>query len=745
MPEVLKRKCTSFFTKEDRETVKDAVAQIHMIMTNASILMRAYYIQNYDETFGDKPLTVLDYKRVLKIDTELLDICCEVVRGKTKLNVRESKNPKKSETDKEKKEETKKVEKKKEKLDTFDKVLLCFQSLNLKTVETTLSLSHILMYSVESLVTGYTTNIWMHYRKYVLRYIRCMVLRALNVEQSTEAISYKVRKLAGHLLEGDALPEGWEIDGIDMQELKEVLVPENRKVGVNLKYDAKSRPWVFLAFMVNINRRLETDFLDISHKYRKLLNPLPMTTSFIPNHIRLDTAGMMQLLMTSDKIEQFVNLYELETGIKLKMKNKANMLCSYKTLSGRSTTLQEDAQFMTELWKFNCNITNNKKNKGVFSKKRHLDELWVFDNSVVTDGYAISFQVTPESEFKKTVRFPTGPREKKIKDSDSEVKEFMDLSDPKFKLWLKKNMFYELSNDPGKNDISAMTNGKKTVRYTSAERDKQNFKKRRQKHSKKKRVSAKVDGTYGEMVNPSVHDYESQYMSLYQRNSCRFLPFKDYVVSWKQMEDVGRRIYRKAYFRQAKVLVYNKNKSSEHRYFNKVKKTFTTPWVRQFADKKFEFYENNQDAIVKKIEVTANRVCSHDEKIVIGWGDWGRNPNLKHSAPTPGIGFRRRAAKHFPLTVTVPERNTSKTCPFCRTKTLEHPTLERVEKEPITRHHLLRCTNVECKSRWWNRNNAGSFNILYRMYETIWPDQHPCQSCGASTLPTQLNLQVEEK
>ena len=89
MKEVLKRKCTSFFTKEDRETVKDAVSQVHTVMTNASVLMRAYYIQQYEEMFEDKPLEVSDYDKVMPIDEDLLKICCDVVTGDVKLVTRE--------------------------------------------------------------------------------------------------------------------------------------------------------------------------------------------------------------------------------------------------------------------------------------------------------------------------------------------------------------------------------------------------------------------------------------------------------------------------------------------------------------------------------------------------------------------------------------------------------------------------------------------------------------------------------
>ena len=153
------------------------------------------------------------------------------------------------------------------------------------------------------------------------------------------------------------------------------------------------------------------------------------------------------------------------------------------------------------------------------------------------------------------------------------------------------------------------------------------------------------------------------------------------------------------------------------------------------------WFEKTKDMVAQRIEATACKVVDAiidvDEsnamvslvlnkykptKIAIGWGDWGLNPNLNHSAPTPGIGLRRRDAKHFWLTFTVPERNTSKTCPCCRTVGLMNP---KVGKQSIEKHHLLRCPNEACQCRWWDRNIAGYFNILYRAYENLYPDQNP--------------------
>lgn len=756
MKEVLKRKCTSFFKKEDREVVKDAVLQVHKVMTNASILMKAYYLQDYDEKFGKKVLTASDYPKMMTIDVDLLDMCCDVVCGDIKKACRTRKPKADDETEtepkpepdpekqkKDKKRNEKKEAKKIENKGTFDKLVSCFQSLDIKPIKTTLSLSLILPYSVNNLITAYNTNVWMHFEKYVHRYVRCSLMKYLNVDTCTKSINALVNKIKKHILEGSDLPKEMDDMTSDIDDLKDALLPKSRKVKVNTKYDAKSRPWVFLAYMVRINKMLETEFLDVPAHYRSLLNPFPMTTSFIPNHIRLDTSGMAQLLMSVKKIKEFVEIYELNNKVKLQMKTKVDLLRSYQWQSGKPSTVEDDARYMTELWKFNCNIVNNKKNKGIFSKKRK-DETWVFDNSVVTDGYSISFQVTPESEFRKTVRFPKAgtkpsqPIAQPETPPESNEKEFLDLGDEELNTWLSKNPYYLIANDPGKSDISCMTNGKDSITYTKKERNRANFAKVRDKQSRKLRHRNYVVGSYANLENPSVHDYECSIMSMYRRNTCYFEGFKEYVQAWKDMEAEGLLLYKKAYFRQAKVLVYNKDKSSEHKYFNKVKKYFGTVGAHQSVQSRPVFFKSSNDKVVKNIETATKHCCGSEHKLVVAWGNWGKSPNLKNSAPTPGIGFRRRAAKHLDLTFTTPEAYTSKTCPSCRTISLENP---MVGKEPITKHHLLRCTNVDCHSRWWNRNVAGSFNILYRAYENLQPDQNPSEPSGSgTTLPSLMNL-----
>jgi hypothetical protein len=111
---------------------------------------------------------------------------------------------------------------------------------------------------------------------------------------------------------------------------------------------------------------------------------------------------------------------------------------------------------------------------------------------------------------------------------------------------------------------------------------------------------------------------------------------------------------------------------------------------------------SSEDKFMSRIEKTFGR------EAVILYGDWGRNPNLKHQPPSPGVGLRRRVARAFE-TYLVSEYKTSSSCPKCGSD-VTHPR-ER-DGDPV--HHLLQCTNSgqHCSTLWWNRDDLGALNIL---------------------------------
>jgi len=106
---------------------------------------------------------------------------------------------------------------------------------------------------------------------------------------------------------------------------------------------------------------------------------------------------------------------------------------------------------------------------------------------------------------------------------------------------------------------------------------------------------------------------------------------------------------------------------------------------------------------------------------------------MKNNEPTPGIGLRRKIHNGCYKTVTVDETYTSKTCPCCRERTLHKPKLEGPTRQVSEKHHLLRCQNVDCTSRWWNRNVVGSYNILLK---GLWEGQASSREKQITTSPT---------
>ena len=218
------------------------------------------------------------------------------------------------------------------------------------SVPTSYSVSHILNYSIENLLTAYNNNIEMHFYKYPKRYIFCdMISKGTAREKAT--------KEASSIVSYFMFDEG-TISG-EQTTLYSKLFPEKQDPEKPRCYDLKVQPWSYLQKMVEINRHLETSFPTVDEKYRKLLNPLPFHSSFIPMHIRLDTSGLSQLLMSKKTINEFKILYGiLHPGVEpLNINNKADMLSSYEKIHGKKATSKyEEGIYATELWSFLTNL-----------------------------------------------------------------------------------------------------------------------------------------------------------------------------------------------------------------------------------------------------------------------------------------------------------------------------------------------------------------------------------------------------
>jgi hypothetical protein len=494
--------------------------------------------------------------------------------------------------------------------------------------------------------------------------------------------------------------------------------------------------------------------------------------------------------MFQAEIHDFVIDYWSETGIalvnpsagedvdlsdpKAAAPSTAQITSSLKTLSGRTDiTPTQEAMFKTYFWRYLCNF-DNKKYKDILSDARKVStddgtpattEVWGFDNAIMTDGYSVCFQVSPQFEEVKSFAKNAGVKAKRKRDKFEKAalrkeekkptpeeiwdrQEFPHVADPRVPI---DTAAKELSNDPGKSDISTVSDGVHVIRYTKRQRDIDTKRTARERDSLGARRSfvmrwQRDRGTVGPQ-GPSVEHHESNVLGLHNSKSCVFANFMAYFRAHEEYRPRARECYRRPLFRQTRFFVYCKAKSSEQKFFARMLQFFedVSPkppdvWLQQCKDPNPQLKYLVEEADkppplwmvqcmdtnprVKRMLENAAKPMTSKTRVVIFYGDWGKNPNLRGNAPTPGIGHRRRMAKHPRIsTITTPEHNTSKTCPCCRTLTLTNPNLfalpHSMNRRVPEKHHLLRCSNETCQCRWWNRNTVGAFNIHYKALDAI--------------------------
>jgi hypothetical protein len=156
------------------------------------------------------------------------------------------------------------------------------------------------------------------------------------------------------------------------------------------------------------------------------------------------------------------------------------------------------------------------------------------------------------------------------------------------------------------------------------------------------------------------------------KRSCHAAGLMAYVAFRERERASLQATYRRRSFRAMRLLAWSRRDQS----------------VRQFAQ--------------RILEVFGSRDPQASVRVIILYGDWGRNPNLKHQAPTPGIGLRR-LLDNTPgiLTVTVRETYTSSYCPCCG-----HDVCSARGQ-----HGLLKCQPGGC-GKYWARDVVGALNIL---------------------------------
>jgi hypothetical protein len=586
---------------------------------------------------------------------------------------------------------------------TFESIKQSYDELYNNCIKSDESISHILNYCIQNFVTLYQTNINEHYTKYVKRmvyktFMDKEIIKPLKKKERSE-LQTELHSLVNALLyeENQTIQEKY-------LEWVKTYLPWLPLQGESLWTKLENESWTCLREMVLMTKYLETKEEKVSYK---LLSPFIITRSCIPGHIRIDTSGLAQLFMNKKELELFRDFYFSNTGVLLKPLSKANMLSKYEELSNNpKATEKERLQYASSLWLFLCKFTNKRYKEALYHVEKGTE--WVFNNTIQTDGFSISFSMVPKQfASRKTSIQKAIERRKALKETPI-IEPFEKFDKNIHSKMLQDKDTKLFSVDPGKGNLITVHDGKHVMTISSGFKESEC----KRKHLSKIR---------NKETPKEVTKFHTEVLSKTSSKSVKGDKFKEYIDCLESKRKLLHTTYRKPIFRNLKFTSHCLEKRFDDKLLEKLETYIIKSseqekdyrWLhkdRNCENNSWNFRGNEGDRETRYTIISnADQECINCKNAVFLYGNWGRRPNLKNSSPTPGIGLKRKIARRFKV-LEVCERLTSKTCPCCLTKTLE----------PYNKvHQLLRCKNVECSSRWWSRDVAGSMNILYKTLRTV--------------------------
>jgi len=215
--------------------------------------------------------------------------------------------------------------------------------------------------------------------------------------------------------------------------------------------------------------------------------------------------------------------------------------------------------------------------------------------------------------------------------------------------------------DPGKRSLVYMMDNKgNKLQYTAPQR----------KRESKAKCNQRI--LLYERKKNGIIEKETQ-LSFQNSKSVDYEKFKMYLVEKNKLNKETIKFYKRDTWRKMKFRQYSYGKKSIDTFLNKIKETF-------------------------------------GENLLIGYGNWSRDTQMKFFMPTMNKGLRKLIHKKYD-TITINECNTSKKCCDCH-KDLEY----YKDKENKKVFRLLVCSNcVSCENKkivFRTRDANSSINIL---------------------------------
>ena len=440
------------------------------------------------------------------------------------------------------------------------------------------NLSAILDYYATTMITSIENNIKMHFIDYIKRfvnsYFKNIYQNELQNKEFKKQFYKELQQVKNDIINDTEILTCDEKYHTWLNTNRYKIVPEN--YDTSYFYDIKVNPQKYLKHMIFMNLQLEK-------ANTKMFQFFPLQTHLIPRHIQIDTKSIVELLIDTDKKQYFDNIE-----------------------------------------------TNKEKLWNSFFKLHHMNK-YVFDYTIITDGYSVSLRFlhtdfVNEERIKKD-KMKNGKKlmkglteeEKEIKKQEKQVQQNKLKEENRKRRELqkketKKEVLHEfpyidevskdfldgkhLFIDPGKRSLlTMMDDNGNYFSYTNKQRIKET---KRIKYSsllknyKDKQHITEIENT----------------LSLFNSKTCEIEKFKEYIKEKLKVNDTIATLYQDEKFRQYKWYSYINTKRTEDNMLNKIENKY-----------------------------------GKDIKIIIG--DWSIGKQMRNFISTPNLSIKRKLNTRF--------------------------------------------------------------------------------------------------